>query len=85
MLHVFAPNGDDWVSTLVLRDGRVMRRRFSPGSMPEEDVLRISIHLSGVAAKDVLDATIRRASDATVEVPADDHFDRLMRRIRECS
>lgn len=83
LVGVCTPNGDDWISTLVLRDGRVIRRRFSPGTMSEDEVLRLSLRYSDVTAEQVADATIRRASDASVvSVAVDDHFERLMRRIR---
>lgn len=83
LVGVCTPNGDDWISTLVMRDGRVIRRRFSPGTMPEQDVLALSLRYAGVTSEQCADATIRRASEAaTVAVATDDHFERIMRRIR---
>lgn len=81
---IFEPNGSDWLVSLVLRDGRILNRRFSPGTMPEQQVLSLALHIAGARPEDCRDAIVQRVGEAKVIADApEDHFTRLMRRVRE--
>lgn len=81
--RLFEPNGNDWLVSLVLNDGRILNRRFSPGSMTEEQALATAIRIAGVSPADCRDAIVQRIGQAKVIADApDDHFARLMRRVR---
>lgn len=83
-ISFFGPTDSDWITTIRTRDGRVLNRRISPGgTMSEEAAISFSIRASELHPAEVLDCSARRAGDpALIVSEVDDHFQRLMRRLR---
>jgi hypothetical protein len=83
VFSLFEPNGSDWLVSLVLDDGTIVNRRFSPGSMTEQQALAMALHIARVSPERCKDAIVQRVGQAKViEAAPDDHFERLMRRVR---
>jgi hypothetical protein len=83
VISLFSPSDSDWVTTIRTRDGRVLNQRISPGSMTEDEAMRMSVRTAGLAHADVLDCFARRVGDSSVvSSQVEDHFERLMRRLR---
>lgn len=80
---VFTPNGDDWIVTVVMRSRRIWTRRISPGTMPEQEAVRLALLANGTKPVEVHDISVRRVGDqAKLEIaPADDPLARLLRRL----
>jgi len=83
VFSLFEPNGSDWLVSLVIDDGTIVNRRFSPGSMTEQQVLTMALHIARVSPERRKDAIVQRVGQAKViEAAPDDDFERLMRRLR---
>ena len=84
VISLFTPGASDWIVTIRTCDCRVINRRISPGNtMSEEDAVAMSIKASNLNPAEVVDSSARRAGDVALVVSdADDHFQRLMRRLR---
>lgn len=83
VIPLFGPSGSDWITTVRTRDGRVINRRICPGTIAEEDAVRLSVHASDLSPSDIADVSVRRASDARILTErVDDEFKALMGRVQ---
>ena len=84
VISLFSPTASDWITTIRTKDGRLINRRICPGNqMSEQDAISMSIRVSGLSSSEVIDCSARRAGDpALIVSETDDHFQRLMRRLR---
>jgi hypothetical protein len=73
-----APGDNDWVVSVVQRDGKSWSRRINPGTVSEEAALGFALVASGVKAHEVDRWSIRRAGDR--QIVLDDPFASLLRR-----
>lgn len=79
-MTVFAPNGDDWLVTVALRNRKVFTRRISPGTMSEQDAVSMAVRIGRFRQDDISDIVARRVgSSAKVEIAsASDPFAALV-------
>lgn len=84
MLGVVAPGREDWIVTLLMRDGTVYNRRITPGNMTDEQALALALRVQRVRPDQVVDASCRRAGDqASVIIEnQEEEFERLLARMR---
>ena len=87
MLHpaaaqITTPGSSDWIVTIERKDGGIVSRRISPGSMDEPAAIRIALTAGGMSGLEVDRWSIRRAGEAVVSVDAVDDFLEALRRRR---
>ncbi len=84
LLGVVSPNADDWIVTLLMRDGVVYNRRITPGNMTDEQALALAIRVQRIRPDQIVDAMCRRVGDTpkVVAESQEDEFRKLVQRMR---
>jgi len=72
------PGDNDWVVSVVQRDGKSWSRRINPGTVSEEAAIGFALASSGVKPHEVDRWSVRRAGDR--QIVLDDPFAALLRR-----
>jgi len=79
-ISVFAPNGDDWLVSVALRNRKMVTRRISPGNMTEQEAIALAVRIGRFDREQISDIVARRVgSTAKVEIAsASDPFAALV-------
>lgn len=82
VVSLFGPSDQDWIVTLVTKDGRVVNRRVSPGKIEEEAAVRFAMCASEIMLADLDSFSVRRACDRSLVTNGDEFLAELRKKKR---